>query len=121
MYKTYTGSGSQTLSWDGLFEGKPVAEGKYNIVLNNARLPGKGRERDVAQVGVDMSPPEISYEIVRTASGRNTGQLKIVVTDKQSGVDPAATEATNASGQTQPGVPVIQQVLTDKEKVEPKR
>ncbi len=90
-------------------------------MLKNAKQPGKERERDFAQVGVDMSPPEISYEIVRTASGRNTGQLKIVVTDKQSGVDAAATVATNASGQIQPGVPVIQQVLTDKEKVEPKR
>lgn len=47
VYKSYSGSGSQILSWDGLFDSAAVPEGKYNIVLKNAKQPGKERERDV--------------------------------------------------------------------------
>jgi hypothetical protein len=55
VYKTYSGSGSQPLLLGGLLNGETVPWGKCNIVLKNAKQPGKGRKRDFAQVGVDMS------------------------------------------------------------------
>jgi hypothetical protein len=61
-------------------------------------------------VGVDMSPPEISYEIGKTSTGADTGQLRVVIKDPQSGVDHSQTVVDNLSNEVKPGVPVVNPV-----------
>jgi hypothetical protein len=61
-------------------------------------------------VDVDMSPPEISYEIGKTATGADTGQLRVVIKDPQSGVDHSKTVVDNLSKEVKPGVPVVNPV-----------
>ncbi len=112
VYKTYTGSGSQTLSWDGLFEGAAVSEGKYNIVLKNAKQPGRERERDFAQVGVDMSPPEITYQLLKTSQDDPTkAKIKITAHDPQTGVKELTLN--QVAQNIIPGVPIIQELETE--------
>ena len=57
-----------------------------------------------------MSPPEISYEIGKTATGADTGQLRVVIKDPQSGVDHSKTVVDNLNNEVKPGGPVVNPV-----------
>lgn len=118
LYKRYEGTGdTENLSWDGLKDGLPVPEGKYNVIVKSmAKFSGE-RLKSRVKVGVDMSPPEITY-ITKTATGKLKNKIRIVLKDPQTGIRVSETKVENRVDVLNMGLPQIDPRLFKHERLQ---